>query len=721
MADVLDPATIRSNIALLLTGGPPPPDLLANAGGWGALEALAPTLAEDALLVPMVAVLARDVKVLADQDKDIAVAEPAALAIVDAVFASTDMLDFTDALEAVCSSPGLVALVGREVADRCVPLAGPPIAEGDEAVPSEAVVVRHAVALETATRLAVQKRTTQYKVLGLFDDVREPQPVRYARAVTRSVACAYDYWAPDDSVADVLDILTGAAKPTTGTKADGDTLAIHEQYRLDVAPDATWARANVMVARALRATNSADMEAKLTEAIRVLDQVALLEDRADAEVLRAALKLLAKLVPSLGTESSGPVDARDWDLVGDEVRALDSRTAELSMDTHGLSHWSGDRKLVVLHGWNRLVRDLEWLRSQLERDSLYEAAVVLDDLVEIYGERRAYDILGSGPEGGQVLEVVRPAMASGLAARAGLVRNLSDHVADLEGRLVAAATGGELDVEVALRERVELATRVLIATRSSLTVVAEPPGKPEQQAADLPPLLAELLPPEIAKAVEGVSAGALAKLAADLADRQAARGLSSDLVVAKVRKDMLEAISMCEDFNGAVAIGVGDVLDQLIQFVARRMNTQASYKPYLYDEGSKEKALQDDLYDWLAGGQLSGFTNMEVQEVAGGRVDIQIQFPGGFQIYLELKADSTRVPVAEKAKYIRQTATYQASSVRIGFLVVLRTKATKDGRLPQHLTDYVTHTTVDVDGSASQRHVVMLEVAGGRKAPSNQD
>jgi hypothetical protein len=712
VAEPLDAASIRSLLARGFQGGPPPADLLARAGGWSALEAVAPALADDRLLMPVVSLLVRDVAALADEKRDVSEAEPAALAVIEAIFAAPDLFDFTDGLNAVCSSPVLVSLVGRDVSERCVAIAGPPSAVGDTA-PNEQVVIRHAVALEAATQLAVHHGTTPHKLLGLFEDVVEPQPVRYARAVTRSVACAYDYWEPGESVAEVIDVLTGAAKPASRRNSDAETLALQSQYGQDVAADATWARANVQVARALRANTPGEMAGKLVDAIGSLDQVVLLDDRADAEVLRAALRLLVVALPSMGTASSGPVDAGEWDLAATEVKALSERAKEFTFDAYGLGHWSGDRKTVVLQGWSRLVRDLEWLRDQLDRDSVYEAAVVLDDLVEIYAERRAYDVVASGT--GRVLEVLRPAVASGLAAKAGLVRNLSDHVAHLESQVIAASG---TDRETVLSEKVAVASQVLQATLASLEVVAEPPGKGDEQAAKFPPLLTEILPLEVLERLEGLSSESLSELAGTLADSMATRRFSSDLIVSKVRNDMLAAISTCEDFAGDVVPAVTDVLDQLIYFVARRMNTQKSYKPYLYDENSKEKPLQNDLTDWLHAGQLTGFTDIEAQEVAGGRVDIQIKFPGGFQVYLELKADSTRVPMAMKTKYIEQNASYQATSVRVGFLVVLRTKAQKDGALPQHLTDYVTHTTVAVDGSGSVRHVVMLEVPGGRKAPS---
>ena len=108
---------------------------------------------------------------------------------------------------------------------------------------------------------------------------------------------------------------------------------------------------------------------------------------------------------------------------------------------------------------------------------------------------------------------------------------------------------------------------------------------------------------------------------------------------------------------------------------------------------------------------------MEVQQVGAGRVDIQIQF-SGFHFYIEMKADKTRVPIEEKAAYIKQTVAYQATDVRIGFLVVLRLASPRDKSPAPHLTEYVSHTAVNVEGSASSRHIVMVEIPGNQTKPS---
>ncbi|MFE5790892.1 hypothetical protein [Rhodococcus erythropolis] len=47
----------------------------------------------------------------------------------------------------------------------------------------------------------------------------------------------------------------------------------------------------------------------------------------------------------------------------------------------------------------------------------------------------------------------------------------------------------------------------------------------------------------------------------------------------------------------------------------------------------------------------------------------------GFALHIEMKVDSTKVPMADKVAYLSQAAAYQVTDIRIGFLVALRHKA----------------------------------------------
>lgn len=710
MPDELDPDAVVASLRQALVGSEPATDLLDSLGGWAAVEAAAPLLVDDPLLGPVATLVARDAGRAAGAGSDLDVLTPALSAVAAAVLETTDPGTFALGVDLLCFNAVFADVAGDGVAAKCLTLAAPPTTVQDGL--GEASVARRATALEALVRLAVSGHGSKYKLLGLLEDIHEPQPRRYARAVVRTITTAFDHWTPDDDLANVIDILTGVAAPKYTTSVDGSVLARNDTYRQEVAPDASWALANISVSKALGRTTASEICTELDNALEHLEAVVGASDRQDAELLRAALQLLRNLLTSL-PNGPAPTDAGNWAADLDLARVIAARASEFALDSHGLNHWSGDRKAAVLQGWSRFATDLAYLGDKLTRDSLYEASVVLDDLGEIYSASRTYELTLGGGRDESVVAVLRPAVASGFAARAGLLRNLVDHTEALQARLAGAEDDEDLHM------RVMTAEQILGAARASLAAAPEPPGKPDEQAADLPPLLADLLgsAPKAAEALARVPHDELLRISADLADREASTDLDPDLMVTAIRKEMLAALSASADFKDDVVPAVATVLDQLIKFVRQRLNSQESWKSYLFDPDADEHDLHKDLYDWLCQGQFGSFTNVEVREVGSGRVDIQIQF-SGFHLYLELKADHTAVPVTDKAAYIKQTVAYEASDVRIGFLVVLRLTPPKDKSPSDHLTEFVSHTTVLLGENPVERHVVMLEIPGNQTKPS---
>lgn len=431
MAEPFDPMAIIAELRQNLTGAEPPEDLVDSLGGWPTIEALAPNLVDDPLLILAMHLLIRDVDRATAIGADLEPFRAAATALAGAVLATTDPGQFAAGLDIICASGTLVDLVGAQVAAACVPLAVAPRERGD--APTNADVLRHAVALEGAARLAVVGHGSKYALIALLEKVTEPQPVRYARAVARTVGLAYDHWIVDDDVVGVIDILTGVTAPTRKTAADEGVLARDEEFRLDIAGDASWTKANVDLVRALRATDSQQLIERLDDAIESLTFVADSDDRDDAVALKSAMVLLRGLLVSL--RAAQPQDAAEWIASLSDAEAAARHRLEFEFHAQGLNHWSGSRKRVVLEGWARFVHDLAWLRDQLDRDSLYQAAVVLDDILAIYSASNTYEVTRNGGGVEQVLNVMRPAIEGGFAARTGLLRNLADHTAVLRQRV----------------------------------------------------------------------------------------------------------------------------------------------------------------------------------------------------------------------------------------------------------------------------------------------
>ena len=89
-----------------------------------------------------------------------------------------------------------------------------------------------------------------------------------------------------------------------------------------------------------------------------------------------------------------------------------------------------------------------------------------------------------------------------------------------------------------------------------------------------------------------------------------------------------------------------------------------------------------------------------------------------FGLHAELKVDDTKTAMADKTTYVKQAVAYQATDVRIGFLVALRTKAFDPTGPTPHLTSLFEHMTFDVEGDPVPRLIVMIQVPGNRTAPS---
>lgn len=190
------------------------------------------------------------------------------------------------------------------------------------------------------------------------------------------------------------------------------------------------------------------------------------------------------------------------------------------------------------------------------------------------------------------------------------------------------------------------------------------------------------------------------------------------MAISKVTRSVREALAESPDYADDVRREVDHLLDLLVRFLHARLNLESRYKPYLFKVDANEQDLHMDLFDWLAGSDLAGYANIEATNVAGGRADIRISY-GPFHLYLELKADSTRVALGDKSAYIQQTVAYQGADVQISFLVVLRLALTDCKAAPPHLSALVSHTMATVGAGTTPRHVVMLEVPGNRTVPSD--
>ncbi|MFB2573548.1 hypothetical protein [Micrococcus sp. IITD107] len=663
-----------------LNGQEPPTSIVADIGGWDALAEAVDTLVDDPLLHVVTSIVCRDL------DPD----DPACIAtshtLVDVVAKTGDPTTFASVVDTMCGSPRFLGVAGSRLADACLSLACPP--DSHDLRDTSAGVIRAGEALEVLTRLALDEHGSRFKVLALLSDIKGAQPPRYARAVLRSITAAYDHW---DGVDDIVAVVEVVAE-------DGGV----------VAEDVEWTAANIEVLRALRSSTAT---AALEHFSAARARLAEVEDyREDAAILNRVLGHLEQLMAVAAAGDPVPVQALMFDTGA--LTALQRDAEQYAVTSSGLDHWAGNRKRVVVASWVHLAEDLTWLGDQMDRDVFYEVATVVDRIAAIYDASHSYDFTAHRAGAGLVHKVLRPAIEGGFVQRATLMRHLSDHAEALQQQACAAPN------DAALGRRLE-GVRVLLESARERLLASEPPGKGDEQAA-VPALLADLLEgsPELAKKIaHTLTAEDLATVATAVATYHHISRTEPDLTVDAIITDIVTKLHKSDDFTGAVADAVTRVVRALTLYVASMTNVQKSDEQWLFQASVPESKLHNHLLTWLWSNHFRQRAKSEVQSVAGGRTDIQFAFEG-FTLVAELKVDTTHVALEDKPKYIRQTAAYGNTDIKIGFLVVLRTPASGATNLDD-LASNVIHATIDGNGGAGDRHVVMFDIPGNRTPPSS--
>lgn len=389
MADGLDSSNLtahfRHALESLSSLERPPADLLESLGGWPSVATLAPELVDDPLLGPLTALACRYAETLSSD----AAARDATSALVGAVTATNDPGLFAQALNDLCNCAPFLEVAGEELAAAAYGLAAPP---DPRLAMDPAEVSRHADALETYLRLTLANYGSKHRLFALFEDVKQPQPRRYAQAMVRAIATAFDHWDLDDYLIESIDVLAGAVGRRAGAVHDAGSASIDLQQTVDIAPDAAWATATIELTRALRAPSVDETITHLGRARSALAPVKGDEGAVDADVLDTTLQILSDFLISAVASGNGK-----WAIDAAAVAELEQLVRSYQVGAHGLHHWAGDRKKAVLTGWGRLARDLLYLREHLERESIYNAAVVLDDVLEIYNATTRRVPLRSSP------------------------------------------------------------------------------------------------------------------------------------------------------------------------------------------------------------------------------------------------------------------------------------------------------------------------------------
>lgn len=678
---------------LVASKGRPPEDAIEVLGGWQRVAHDLSGALDDPASVVLVRIVARDA---ASSGADAAAALPA---IVDAVVAMESPAGFSESLDALLVSPGVLDVVADRLAER---LLAQVTSFVKLAEPSARDVSRAASALEAVTRLSVGGYGSKFALLATLERFRAPVPKRLAAAVVRSVGTSVDYWPDAVSLTKVVEAVAGLSEPS-GPLAAGSEPE-------DVASDASWALANIELVEALRADTEADMRSHLDRCTGYLAVGVETYARDDAKVLAPVVEAVGALTraePGLpGLQVALPTT--------EELGELVELQAKYNMTLSGLNHWYADVKRQTVAAWVILVEDLAQAREQFAQGAFYRPEAAIDDLLQVYRASRSVEVVRRAEDFAGVLDVVQPVIEAGFASNMAFVANLDVYTSELEKRL-GAVEGNE---RPALVEQHEVAMQVLAEARAVLAR-GESPGKDAGGTATepLPRQLDRLFgsDPDVVAKLGEFGEKNLAFLAAAVESAGAARRLS--LQEARILKDLSAALSASPEYADEVKVAVDEVVFTLVRYVGLLQGAQADARGYLFEAAPSEKSLQHDLHQFLVLAFGPDAVGIEVSQVGGGRADLRIQF-AGFSVYLELKVDDTQLPLSDRGAYLNQAATYQATDVRIGFVVALRTRRFPQAGAHAHLTSLFTHATVDVGGETGLRHLVLVEVPGNRSSPA---
>lgn len=220
---------------------------------------------------------------------------------------------------------------------------------------------------------------------------------------------------------------------------------------------------------------------------------------------------------------------------------------------------------------------------------------------------------------------------------------------------------------------------------------------------------------------DGVDSGFLAQVEHILEDVEGDKIARTERVVTELLATLYEGLTACPDFTGEVRTFFTIVVDQVVRFLHVRMNAQENTFgkrfAYLYDANAHEDLMGLDLREFITG-NVAGTINCEVQQVAGGRTDLFLQFDG-FSITIELKREKSDVtPDGLAANYLPQLASYESTSVTLGMLVVLDLTDKPTGAANIRDNAWVARLKGPNPGDR-ERFAVVVRVPGNRNAPSS--
>jgi hypothetical protein len=611
-------------------------------------------------------------------------------AVITGLAEQRSLLALTDAVDELLASESFVRAHGASLQDSLL--------AGERATRQTHPLVA-AGFLEGALRVAITEAGNPLTVLATLaaDDPMSVEP-GYAERLPRLIGVALDHWSGQSVVADRLRQTLRALRAVPSAAADAAFECGIESLRRAAAASTSDASALLFAARREFASAESAEEAR--------DDAALYGAGVDA------------LVAFTRHDSDALVSARI------AVGRLLERRERLLHGTHQ-PQWRRGRRRAEL-AWQRFGLILDKATGRLQEPAWLSVWEALDDILDAYALDRAVDPVPGHAGGTGFPTLIRPVVEGSIARERvllALLRRAAEAarcspkpvaqlprlqaLLDRIDALAGAGRNDSLDAGTARSRDAGTAAGSQRQARERLVTMAPTllASLGEHQAGRL----AAALDDDLLRLVEGVAY-----------TEAVARSLAGDPTVDAILDQLTERLTGCRDYIGQTRRCFDLLLREMVLFLTVRHDVQRSrtleyLKPFT-TRPPKEALLQDDFANWLRTGHLAGRIDLEVPNVATGRVDVKVSF-GSTRFFVEVKRELRDAsPAALERSYAPQAADYSGTSATLGLLLVLDLTKHRDG--VRHVSECAWVTTKRPAGSEVDRYLVVGVVVGNRSTPS---
>ncbi|WP_143204968.1 hypothetical protein [Streptomyces sp. CB02009] len=548
-----------------------------------------------------------------------------------------------DALDVVCTRPGLAARLGNRIVRDLATLAEDALA-GD----CDAALAQPAIA--GLLRLAVAGGSP-HRLLALLTDITGTEPADALDRMPILIGIARDHFADTNRLLDVLNALENQPDLNPATRADASfELALADERAALEAADRTTAGEQLQ--RALM---------RFTELDRTHE--ARLDARAHAAAIEAVLAFA-----DLEQNPTGDSSARQR--LTEAADQLDTTAAHLAAWT-GRMHqldWLSARSLAQ-SAWAKLVTTLNTAQAHLDQPSWYNPADALNDLLKVYLTSRS--IYAPANDSTGLTALISPAVEAPFVRSQGLLHQLEQ----------ALAHDPQFTDHPDARTLYDAVRRRRQQSAGETARQEAVPGK----ALEGRPALAALFRSDAAGLRDDLDPHQLDRLE-NLA-HQLARGYTptGNARVDTHLETLLDILKTSPAWKPSDSHYFTPLLEHFLRFLYDRFDAQAN----LYGERTaylgptrkstdgiavswNEKNLQDDFHQHISPLFPTGSVEREKWDVASGRADVIYTPELGSRFVAEIKWRNKRWKTHETVErdYLAQAANYTATGPPFALLLV---------------------------------------------------